>query len=410
VERLLTRRVESRVPGTSGVDSPPVCEATHPDSRDAVADDNVAAARRSAVSVLLITPRFSTKGGIQSYCQTLVPSLEHRVEVFFIGPASEREGRIRRMARAVLDIVRLFLRYRRKDIDVVHINSAMRGKPVVREGVALLLAKLHATKALVFFHGWSVDFEQLVRKRFNRLFRKVFGQADMIIVLSKDFERSLRELGIATRIAVERTFYFDGLLGHISEEQIRARVMDGGRPFTTLFLSRVMREKGIYTTIDAHALLRRRHPNARLLVAGDGDELDSARKHTEANGIEGVTFLGYMAGDAKRDVFMDSDVLVLPTMLWEGLPISIVEAMRCGLPVITRPVGGIRDIFQDELMGWLVPSSEPADYCKVLTRAAEDPDRRLQIGLYNRAYAIRHFSSGSAGKRMSDYYASICAA
>ena len=328
MEGLLNRRLESRQTGAIGGHSLPNGEATRPDSRNVVADDQLAARPRSAVNVLLITPRFSTKGGIQSYCQTLIPSLEQRVEVFFIGPASEQEGRMRRMARAVLDIIRLFLRYRRKDIDIVHINSALRGKPVVREGVALLLAKLYATKALVFFHGWSVDFELLVRKRFKGLFRKVYGQADMIIVLSKDFERSMKELGIATKIGVERTFYCDGLLGDISEEQIRARVMDGGRPFTTLFLSRVMREKGIYTTIDAHALLRRRHPNARLLVAGDGDELDSARNYTEANRIEGVTFLGYVADDAKRKVFMESDVLVLPTMLWEGLPISIVEAMR----------------------------------------------------------------------------------
>ena len=392
------------------MDSRPLCDATLPESSGVVADGQAAAEPRSAVSVLLIAPRFSTKGGIQSYCQTLIPNLQQSVEVFFVGPESEQEGRISRSARVVFDLVRLFLRYRKKDIDVVHINTSLQGKPVIREGAALLLAKLCSIKTLVFFHGWSVGFEAIIRKRFAGLFKRVFNKADLIIVLAKDFQRSLAEFGITTRIAIERTFYCDELLRDVSEETVRSRMADRGRPFTTLFLSRIVREKGIYTVLDAHALLKQFCPDARLLVAGDGKELDNVRRYTEANHIEDVTFLGYVADAAKRNAFMESDVLILPTTYGEGLPISIVEGMRCGLSVVTRPVGGIKDVFQDEVMGWLISGSEASDYFDVLKKLCGAPERRLQIGLYNQAYAIRYFSSGAAGERMNNYYATICAA
>jgi glycosyltransferase involved in cell wall biosynthesis len=117
-----------------------------------------------------------------------------------------------------------------------------------------------------------------------------------------------------------------------------------------------------------------------------------------------VTFPGDLRGDAKRRVFETADVFCFPTSYGEGMPNAVLEAMACGLPVVTRPVGGLADLFEDGRMGFSTTSRDPAVLAGLLARLVQSPARRLEMGAYNRDYAFRRFRASVVAARLAAIY------
>lgn len=359
------------------------------------------------MKVLLIAPNFNTRGGIQIYSRTMLSGLGSTAEVLFVGPYSEDESSIRRMGRLPLDCFRVMLRLLKGDIDLVHINTAFLPKPLIREGLILLISRLFSVKILVFFHGWDPSLEETIRNRFPWIFRWVFSQANMVVVLAESFKHFLVNSGVGSEVVTERTFVDDELFSGIGEQQIKGRIENKSGAFTILFLSRVLREKGIYTALEAYALVRESYNNVRMVVAGDGEELGSAKSFVSDRGIEGVTFAGFVESGDKVDILMQSDVFILPTFYGEGLPISLLEAMRCGLPVITRPDGGLKEFIAHGTMGWLIEGHDPAAYAAAISTLISDKAQLRAMSLHNYHYAMGHLSGAGAVGRMLNVYSRL---
>jgi glycosyltransferase involved in cell wall biosynthesis len=84
----------------------------------------------------------------------------------------------------------------------------------------------------------------------------------------------------------------------------------------------------------------------------------------------------------------------------EGMPTSVLEAMAFGLPVISRPVGGIKDFFQNEKMGYLLESKDPAYYYEAIIKLLENKDLCKEIGLYNYSFAKENFMASIIAKNI----------
>jgi len=270
----------------------------------------------------------------------------------------------------------------------------------MRDGILILIAKALGSRVLVFIHGWDHDCEARIREKHLGLFRLVFFRADTIIVLAGEFRDKLREMGYTKPIHVEVT----NVETMIFENPSYAREYSD-RTFNVLYLSRIEREKGIYEALDAFRLLG--NPHSRLIVAGDGLEFAGAKRYAEVQGIENVNFTGYITGSAKHKAFLEADVFLFPTY-GEGLPISVLEAMAYGLPVITRPVGGIKDFFVNGTMGYLIESKEPRDFAELMGTLLRDPESLERIGTFNRNYAREHFGADRVASRLQDIYGQLC--
>lgn len=141
--------------------------------------------------------------------------------------------------------------------------------------------------------------------------------------------------------------------------------------------------KGHRHLLDAFALLAR--PGLLLVVVGDGPVREATERQAAQLGIaDRVRFVGN-----QRDVapwLRAFDLFCLPSYANEGVPQAIMQAMACGLPVVTTPVGSIEELIADGRTGLIVPPADPAALARALASLLDDPGRSRALG----AAALEH--------------------
>lgn len=358
------------------------------------------------MKILMNMPDPEKEGGVAQYCNALKPFFQNDIDYLVVGSRSDSKSSHRSFFRVLIDYVQFFKKMRAGKYDMVHLNPSLGSKAIIRDGIFLLITKAFGKKVVVFNHGWDENFEQLIRRYFPSLFRMVFSRVDAFVVLASGFRSKLNEMGYNKPVFVETTAVDDGLFKHGGDAVAVRKSKTESKKFTVLFLSRVEMGKGVYESLDAFQMLKERHPYATMIFAGDGSELARLREYAAGRNMTDIEFTGYVSGAAKNDVFSHADVYLFPS--WsEGMPISVLEAMTFGLAVVTRPVGGIPDFFEDGKMGFLTESRNPAVLARLLEQLIENPELRLTMGDYNHHYAQEHFRPAKVAGRLEDIYRSV---
>jgi len=272
-----------------------------------------------------------------------------------------------------------------------------------RKRFFLATAKRRGQKVVVFFRGWHRDCEESLHHWRLSLFRKVYFRADAMVVLAREFEAKLRAWGYQGPIYVETTAVDDSLLESVGFRDQRTI----SPVIRVLFLGRVVRSKGVYEALEAYDRVRRDYEDIRFTIAGDGEDLGAVRQYVARRSIGGVDFLGYIRGSEKARVLREHDVFLLPTYHGEGMPNAILEAMAVGLPIITRPVGGLKDFFQDGKMGFITEARSPEALARHLKRLVSDSELRRSMGQFNHAYARGRFAASRVASRLNSIYCAV---
>ena len=146
-----------------------------------------------------------------------------------------------------------------------------------------------------------------------------------------------------------------------------------------LFLCLLGKRKGIYDLLDALAFSVKNIPELYLRIGGNGDiQLAKAYAH-ELDLDPYVEFLGWVGNTEKNQLLRDADIFILPSYN-EGLPVSIIEAMSWGIPVISTKVGGIPELLEDEVSGCLIKPGDIPALQNRLEQLARDIGMRNRIG------------------------------
>jgi glycosyltransferase involved in cell wall biosynthesis len=176
----------------------------------------------------------------------------------------------------------------------------------------------------------------------------------------------------------------------------------GERPPAIGTVGRLEPTKSLGVLLEAAALLRGRHPELRVEIAGSGSCEPPLRSLAERLGVASVvTFLGW-----RKDV--DSlhrrwQVLVQPSA-HEGFGIAALEAMAAGLPVVASATGGLPELVEDERTGFLVPAGDVEALAARLDRLLQDEALRARIGDAARERALRSFSVAEMAARTAAVY------
>ncbi len=166
-----------------------------------------------------------------------------------------------------------------------------------------------------------------------------------------------------------------------------------GAPVVITNIGRLSPQKGQRLLLDAFALVVQQQPAVKLMIVGQGRLEEELNAHAAQLGLnEQVVFTGL-----RRDipqVLADSDVFVLSS-LWEGLPVTAVEAMAAARPAIVTDVGGNRDVVEHGRSGVVVPPNDVRALATAMLALATNPEQRVSMGEAARERVRDDFSIGT---------------
>ncbi|MCE2579660.1 glycosyltransferase family 4 protein [Gluconacetobacter entanii] len=290
-------------------------------------------------------------------------------------------------ARALWALVRLI---RRERPDIVHAHMPISGL------LARLAAWLCGVPCVAYTcHGFLFNQPGPVWRRMLALVLEwLAGRVtDTYLTVSHEEARDARRLGIhrrATAIGNGR----DGTLFRpdpATRDRVRAELGVGQGDVVIFAVSRLVRHKGYPELLAA----MRDVPDAVLWVAGErlptdhGPDMAVLMTQAQAELGPRLRCLGYRADVA--DLMTAADIFVLPSH-FEGLPMTVIEAMLCGLPVVGSDIRGIREQIVTGRTGYLVPAGNATALAAALGRLVRSADLRHAMGAAGRARALAMFS------------------
>ena len=172
-------------------------------------------------------------------------------------------------------------------------------------------------------------------------------------------------------------------------------------------VARLDAQKGHRYLLEAWPAVRRTHPDARLLLVGDGDLRAPLERRVRELGIaESVIFAGF-----RTDVpqLLDAmDVMVLPS-LYEGMPLTAIEGSAMARPVVATAVDGTPEVVRDGITGRLVPPADPPALTRALLDLLADPDGARRMGRAGREWVLTRFDVTRHVAATADVYRGVVA-
>lgn len=186
------------------------------------------------------------------------------------------------------------------------------------------------------------------------------------------------------------------LYNGIDVNSVAPSATDGGY---VLYFGRLSQEKGVHTLLEAHAMMR---DKVDLVVAGTGPlEKQLKEKFPE------VKYTGHITGDALRATIENASVVVVPSEWYENCPMSVLEAMAYGKPVIASNIGGIPELVVHGETGLLFEPGIKDMLHSQLLALMNDAHRRRQYGAAGRKRVESHFSLEHHNRGLMEVYTSL---
>lgn len=283
--------------------------------------------------------------------------------------------------RALWHLYRLM---RREQFDLVHAHSTKAGL------LGRLAARFAGVSAVLFTaHGWAFTegrawWKRWFLARYERLIAKLTTK--IICVSEHD-----RQLALKFKVARPQRLVVihNGLDPLPFQQAAAARVAFPGetsQELSVIFVGRLASPKDFETLLAAFEQIS----IGNLILVGDGPLRSRIERFVEERGLSSrVVLLG-----ERTDIpecLAASDVFVLPSR-WEGLPLTIIEAMMAGLPVVASRVGGVPELVENGVTGFLVPFGDAAALAKTIQKLLDDKELRLRLGRAGREKAMKEFT------------------
>lgn len=288
---------------------------------------------------------------------------------------------------AVLECLRVFRRFRP---DIVHAHSTKAGL------VGRLAARLVRIPAVFTAHGWA--FTEGVAERSRMLAitleRRAAKWSKAVICVSEYDRRLALSLGVGNEALLVRIHNGVPDVPRLSRPNtVRNKVR-------LVSIARLDVPKDHVLLIEALATVR--DIPWELELIGDGPLTETVRERVHVLGLADKVLFSGLCSDVPQRL-QTADIFALVSR-WEGLPLSILEAMRAGVPVVASNVGGVSEAVQDEVTGYLVPKGDMPILADRLRRLMLDEELRGRMGEAGRAVFEREFLFDIMYQRTTQVY------
>ena len=360
---------------------------------------------------ILFVVTLAETGGAQTYVATLLAPLTER---FDVAVAAHGEGPLREASRAAgvrfvplknvrrplslwrdpLGLLELLGILRRERPHIVHVNSAKAA------ALGRLAAWLAGTPVRIYtVHGWAFLAHGGPASTLYRWAERLLRPLTTVTVCVADSER---RAGLAAGTCDERTT----VVVHNGVDSSRARVAEAhsGTP-RLVTVGRLQAPKDALTLVRALAAVQ--GSPFELLVVGDGPDRPSIEEEVRRLGLERAVELVGQRDDVP-ELLATADLFVLSSRS-EGLPLSILEAMAAGLPVVASGVGGIPEVVVDGETGLLVPPGDPQRLAAAVEQLLVNASLRRRFGEAGRRRVAEHFDLASTHRAHLNLYRRVLA-
>ncbi len=328
-------------------------------------------ARDKKLTVAMIVPQADVQGGIAAVVNGYRGSrLEQDCCIEYI--ESYRDGsamdKLRKGLKAYAQFRALLRRHRP---DVVHIHSSF-GPSFYRKMPFILMSKRAGIPVVNHIHGAEFGpFYADASKAKRRLVRRIYGKCDRFLVLSEEWAERIGQIVPRERITI---------LENYSIRAVEAPTKESCTSHQILFLGEIGRRKGGYDMPEILRLVKEKVPDVQLVIAGAGDREGVSGLLKEKGCLEAASFPGWLRGREKDRALRESAVFLLPSYD-EGMPMSVLDAMGYGLPIVSTKVGGIPQLVKEGVNGYLCAPGDTRAMADALTLLLKEKDRRQQAGM-----------------------------
>lgn len=280
-----------------------------------------------------------------------------------------------------------------KEFDLIHAFQAL--SPALVGALAKMLTRKPLVLTL-FAGGYSKRegdlYFALGTSRVGQLYRPILRKADVIVGKSDESIREVKDLLGRDAIKIPNGVDVSSFVPTKSiQPELRA-----------CFVGRLEMVKDPATLFTAWRHVLEICPNARLSVIGDGGAAEVFRLYARQVGVEeAVDFFGAQTDTAS--FLQNSRVFVLSSIA-EGLPNVVLEAMACGLPVVSTIVGAVPEVIEDGKTGYLVPCGDAEGLAHGISSLLQDPERARQMGAAGLAVVTERFGLNQMRKRYEEIY------
>jgi glycosyltransferase involved in cell wall biosynthesis len=342
------------------------------------------------IYIVMFGPGFSLHGGIVSVVREYFKAgLQDRVRLIFV-PTLEAKRGPAIFIKAIILLLWLALRHRPL---IVHLHLSQKGS-FVRKFIIFLGAKICSLKTVVHLH--SSQFEEFMNAHavMRGLAKFMFDHASRVLVLSEVWDKKLRLFSSNPNISI---LY--------NPAQLREKGQAIDDKTRVLFMGRLGQRKGVYDLLNCIAQNQndfRKH-RAHFILAGDG-EVDHVRRIAHDTGISDLVEVpGWVAGEARERYLKTSDIFILPSYN-EQMPMSILECMGYGYPIIATRIAGVPEMVTTGENGFLFAPGDARAMTDALIRLCHDSRLRQLMGRKSRQIVQEKFESKLIVEQLVNIY------
>ena len=255
--------------------------------------------------------------------------------------------------------------------NLVHVHTSFGGS-FYRKALIIEIASLAKIPVVNHVHG--ADFDEFYRKKSQKkkkTIEKIYNKCIRTIALSEEWKKNLAEIVPEQTIRVVENY------GILQEDLIKEKLTKPNNKLI-LFLGFICERKGCFDIPAIVDQVCRKIPDARFILGGSG-EIEKVKQKLSAKYKDNVEFPGWIRNEQKKQYLREADLFLLPSYN-EGMPMAILDAMGCGLPIVSTDVGGIPKIVRQGINGYLYKPGDSKSMACAIIEYLTDDEKRLKAG------------------------------